>query len=504
MSGLTPGSAQTELLIGEVFGGAAQSAPNRVAVSLGERSLTFGEIDRSSNRLGRGLRDLGVGLGGRVAVVGATNLDLVSLFAATAKLGAVYAAIDPRLEVPALVDLLAVARPSVVVIDDERATWSGDLAAALDAPAIGLARLVRSSAGDDDGELSVSGLRELDPQSLLFSSSGTGRPKAVVLSHRAQYLRTQLGAPRSRDESAVCSYPLADPIAWEIILRQWHARAHVALLDAHDPSALCDAVGRHGAAHVTASLSFLRETLAFVASDRDKASQLGSLRRIDVVGAALPSQILDTIASVLPRVRLRLVYRRAEAGDLACAEGPDLRAKPGSCGIPSSFAEVRIERTGELCVRGPLLFDGYFDDADATAAAVVDGWYHTGDVGEIDGEGWLTILGRVRDVIRTPSGGVVPIEVETAIASHVGVGDVAVVGLPDGDLGHMVCAVVVPAPGHDPPSLADLRSFCESRIESFKRPNRLIVVDAIPRTEVTNQVKRPLLSEQLAAQPLGG
>ena len=136
-----------------------------------------------------------------------------------------------------------------------------------------------------------------------------------------------------------------------------------------------------------------------------------------------------------------------------------------------------------------MLFEGYFADPDATAAAVVDGWYHTGEIGEIDREDFLTILGPMRDIISTSSGGVAPIEVETAIAGHSGVGDVAVVGLPGSGPHQVVSAVVVPAPGHDPPTLAELRAFCENRIETSSNRSRLIVVEAIPRTEMTNQVK---------------
>ena len=492
------GTAQTELLVGDIFRSGARSVPNRVAVDLGERSLTYGEIDRASNRLGRSMRDLGAARGERVAVVGAANLGLVPVFAATAKLGAVYAAIDPTLDPDSLLDVLQIAGPSLVVIDDERATSSRELATELGVPAIGLARLVRSSAGDDDRELPVAGPNELDPQAVFFSEGGPGRPKGAVLSHRVQYLRTQLGAGPARRGLTVCTYPLSHASAWKLALGQWQARGRVALADPGDPAALCEVVAWHGAGHLATTLPVLRDVLALLASDEEKGGQLRSLRQVTVEGAAVPVELVEALGSVLPDAQLRLVFGSVEAGDLASLEGADLRRKDGSCGVPTPIDELVVERTGELCVRGPLLFDGYLGDAEATAAAVIDGWYHTGDLGEIDGEDFLTILGPLRDLIRTRLGAVAPIEVETAIAGHVRVGDVAVVGLPDADLGQVVSAVVVPAPGHGPPSLAELQAFCNDRIETFKQPGRLIVVDAIPRTPTTKQVKRPLLNEQLA------
>jgi len=492
-----PGSAQTELLIGSIFRIAGRSAPNRVAVSSGEDSLTFGDIDRSANRIGRTIRDLGVAFGGRVAAIGSRNVHLVPVFVATAKLGAVYAPIDPLLDPDTLLELLHVAAPSLVVIDDAQATSARELAAELGFPAIALSGLVRTSAGNDDAELPVAGPRELDPQVLFFLARGTGRPKGAVLSHRVHYLRTRLGPFTGRAGDAVCSHPLSHPTAWELALRQWQTRDRLVLADPQDPALLCEAVGTHGAAQLTATPSILRDLLAVVESEEEKSLQLRSLRKIDVSCAAAPQELLDAFASLLPEARLRVLYGCAEAGNLASQDGAELARNPGSCGVPSPFCELTIDRTGEICVRGPLLFDGYIGDDEATRAAVVDGWFHTGDVGEVDGRGHLTVLGAARDIIRTRDGAVAPIEVETAIASHVGVADVAVLGLHDNELGQIVCAVVVPAPGHSTPLLADLRSFCEDRIDRFKLPRRLILVDAIPRSAMTKQVKRPLLREQL-------
>jgi len=205
-----PASAQSELLIGDVFRDAAQSVPNRVAAELGERPLTFGEIDRSSNRLGRGLRDLGVAIGDRVAVIGSANLNLVPVFAATAKLGAVYAPIDPDLEPDALLDLLQIARPAVVVIDDERANL------------LERAGSRARSAGDKPRETAAIERRRrrlgptrrralrARPASDLLLLHGNGPAEGVIVSHRVQFLRTHLGALEGRRGTEVCAYPLTD------------------------------------------------------------------------------------------------------------------------------------------------------------------------------------------------------------------------------------------------------------------------------------------------------
>ncbi|MBV8985792.1 MAG: AMP-binding protein, partial [Acidimicrobiia bacterium] len=182
----------------------------------------------------------------------------------------------------------------------------------------------------------------------------------------------------------------------------------------------------------------------------------------------------------------------------AALEHDDLDRKPGRCGQPSPFVHVRVDDAGELLVRGPMVFDGYFEDPAATADTIVNGWFRTGDLAEFDDEGYLSIVGRARDVIRTGGETVAPAEVEVALASCPGVVAVAVVGVPDVEWGEVVCAVVVPANAGAPPSLDDVRAFCTGRLASHKQPRRLAVLDAIPRTSPTNQVQRRLLVEMLS------
>jgi fatty-acyl-CoA synthase len=148
-------------------------------------------------------------------------------------------------------------------------------------------------------------------------------------------------------------------------------------------------------------------------------------------------------------------------------------------------------------MRSPFLMDGYFDDEAATAEALRDGWYHTGDLGAVDDEGYLSIVGRARDVIRTGGETVAPPEVEHVLGAHPAVAEVAVVGVPDVQWGEVVTAVVVVRPGADAPNLDALRAFCAGRLASFKHPRRLALVDALPRTAATGQIQRTLLVERL-------
>ena len=155
---------------------------------------------------------------------------------------------------------------------------------------------------------------------------------------------------------------------------------------------------------------------------------------------------------------------------------------------------VRIDDDGALWVTGPALFTGYFRNPAATAASLVDGWYRTGELAEVDDDGYVSIVGRTTEMIRTGGETVAPAEVDTALAGHPAIADVAVAGVPDDDWGEIVTAFVVLRPGSSI-TLEELQAHCADRLARFKVPRRLVVVDDIPRTGATRQVQR----RQLAA-----
>jgi acyl-CoA synthetase (AMP-forming)/AMP-acid ligase II len=257
-----------------------------------------------------------------------------------------------------------------------------------------------------------------------------------------------------------------------------------------DAGAICEAVERHDAARINAIPGVWRRILDHLAG-----STLPTLAFADTGTSATPLDLLRAIRAAAPNAQLRVFYGSTEAGNVAQLDHVDIERKPGSCGVPAPLQQVRIEG-GELWARSPLLFDGYFDNPEATAEALVDGWFRTGDLADVDDDGYLSIVGRARDVIRTGGETVVPVEVEAALADHPAVADIAVVGVPDAQWGEVVCAVVV-AHG-EPPTLDQLVAHCDGRLARFKQPRRLAVVERIPRTPATNQVQRRLIVEELS------
>jgi acyl-CoA synthetase (AMP-forming)/AMP-acid ligase II len=224
---------------------------------------------------------------------------------------------------------------------------------------------------------------------------------------------------------------------------------------------------------------------------------LSTLTEADTGTSATPPELLRAIKDALPHTVTRVFYGSTEAGPSVQLGDADLLRKPGSVGVAQPGVEVRIDDTGEVCVRSPFLMDGYFENPDATADALRDGWYHTGDLGALDGEGYLSIVGRARDVIRSGGETIAPVEVEQVLAAHPDVNEVAVVGLPDTQWGEIVTAVLVLRPGARPPDVDALREFCTGRLAPPKQPRRVTLVDELPRTPATGQVQRTLIVERI-------
>ena len=478
------------LLVGNVLRHAARVTPDAPAATMDDWVVTFAQLDAASNRAARALRELGIGQGDRVVWWGDTNLAVPPVLGGLAKLGAVFAPVNGRLNAYEARAILDYARPALVVTDAERAEQLVDL----DVPTAITREVVAHTR--DESDIDEPALDERDPHVIFFTSGSTGRPKGVVLSHRVNCLRSYPPLGAQRDGGTVCMFPLFHMAGWSLALGAWQARRPIHFVQTPDARTLLTVAERHQATRIYAIPAVWARILEHGVDGYD----LSALREADTGTSATPPELVEAIARALPDVAIRIFYGSTEAGPGTVLGPADLARKPGRVGLPQPGVELRIAEDGEVCLRGELLMDGYFDDPEATAAAIdADGWYHSGDLGVLDDEGYLSIVGRVRDVLRTGGETVSPAEVEAVLADHPGIADVAVVGLPDPQWGEIVCAVVVAAPSADPPDVAGLRGHCEGRLAGFKQPRRVVVVAALPRTAATGQVQRTLLVERIAA-----
>jgi len=483
------------LLVGDVLRHAARTTPDALAATMGDEQITFAEVDAAANRTARALSAAGVAHGDRVAWWGETSLAAMPIFGACAKLGAAFMPVNARLGVDEAAGVLEYARPAVTIVDDVHE----DLATAF--PFTAQDALFHDADTHSDAEASDPALDERDTHVVFFTSGSTGRSKGVVLSNRVSYLRSYPGLLEDHRGGTVCMFPLFHMAGWSMTLNAWQMRCpvHFAAPDAGSILATAD---RRAATR----LYCLPAVWSRVLEHDRTAYDVSSVVACDTGTSATPPELLAAINDAFPGTVTRVYYGSTEAGPATLLADRDLVRKPGAVGLPPPGVSVRLTDDGEVCVRSELLMDGYFEHPEATAEALrplePGGplWYHSGDLGALDDEGYLSIVGRVRDVLRTGGETVAPSEVEAALADHPAVADVAVVGIPDARWGEVVCAVVVAQPGREAEiGVEALRAHCDARLAAFKQPRRVELVASLPRTAATRQIQRTLLVEQILA-----
>jgi len=468
------------LLVADVLESSAGRFARRPGATLGGRTATFGELQADTERLAATLAGLGTRRGSRVCWQGVISLDAIALHFACARLGAVLVPLNPALSAEESRPLLELAEPSLFVDDGEHA-----------GEAVLAELLERRPAASGGVEVA-----EDDPQVMFFTSGSTGLPKAVVLSNRTQRLRAMVEAPSYPVGATICMFPLFHMSGWTTALACWLAGEHVVFVTRPDADTLLEAIDRHRGAHFYAIPAVWRRILE---ADR-RPYDLSSLRDANTGTSATTPELLHAIVDTFPGTRTTITYGSTEAG-LACKLGPeDLFAKPASVGPPGIGVYCGLDDAGELLVRSPYLMSGYFRNPEATEEALAGGWFHTGDLAERDDDGYYSIVGRVKDLIRTGGEYVAPAEVDVVVQAHPAVADGAVAGVPHPDWGEVVTAFVVLRPGQALDA-AELRRHCASSLAPYKVPRHLVLLDEIPRTGATMQVQRRRLVELARDRP---
>jgi acyl-CoA synthetase (AMP-forming)/AMP-acid ligase II len=461
------------LLLHEILRVAVARHPNRPAVSHEDRALTFAEVSGMVGHLARVLAGRGVRRGDRVAWWSDTAIEACGMYYGLASLGATFVPLNPRFTPDEARAVLDLADPRFVVTDDRH---EGDVTVTellAETPPVVL----------DDPEV-----HETDADVIFCTSGTTGTPKGATLAHRSNRMRTQAAGAAPTGPS-MSIFPQFHWGGWSFVHSAWYGGDEIVLVDGGDTEALLQAVERRRVTKFYAIPAIWRRIFASDPSRYD----LSSLRQVNTGTSATPIELRTTLGETFPGTTTTIGYGATEAGSLCTLAAEDLLRKAGAVGLPSPGVMPRIE-DGELWVRTPQMFLGYFRNPEATAAALVDGWYRTGDLVERDDEGYLWVVGRVKDMIRTGGETVAPPEVDVVLQRHPAVADGAVAGIPDDDWGEIVAAFVVVRPGHTL-DLAEVRRHCEGNLAHFKHPRRLYLLDAIPRTGPTGQVQRRKLTE---------
>jgi fatty-acyl-CoA synthase len=474
----------------------ASDHPNRVAVTLGDEARTYGQIYDSADTLARALHAWGLKRGERVLHLAAMSFDTIDLFFATSRLGLSYAPANPAFSFDELKVLADYLRPSCIIAEAAQR----DVARAL-SKACGV-RLALFGGGASDAldidaakskpnarALDVEPARPDDIHMMYFTSGSTGAPKAVMVSQQANWNRSAASIDvriPPGGGGAVIMFPLFHMAGWQFLITAWGLRKAAHLTHDARGETLLALIERHRASDLYCIPAVWRRILE-CADTYDTSS----LRGVFTGTSRVEVDLIEALRARFPQASNSISYGSTEVGGGLMLAHDDILRKPHSVGLPPAQMEARIV-DGELVLRSDTLMSGYFERPEETAEALRDGWYFTGDLAERDADGYYSITGRRREVIRSGGETIAPAEVEAAIAIAPGVKDVAIVGLPDESWGEIVCAVLVLNTGAAAPSVAELRQHLGG-LANFKHPRRIVVVDSLPRTQATGQIQRAAL-----------
>jgi acyl-CoA synthetase (AMP-forming)/AMP-acid ligase II len=492
----------------------ARRTPDKPLAVAGDRVVTYAGMVDWSGRLAAGLAGRGVGRGDVVALLSYNSVEFLATIFAANHLGAIAMPINWRLAAAELRYLLEHSGAKVLVCDAELVALAD---AAVDGSAIGLARVcVPLDPGDHvaDGWEAVDDLAGPQPPSraevragevhrLMYTSGTTGRPKGVMLTHAnlawKNYAHVTEFGFTSADVGLACG-PLYHVGALDLVTTTMIAVGATTIVHrTFDAAAVVEEIARSRVTTIWMAPAMIRAVLDVPGVE---SRDLSSVRVIIAGGEKLPIPFVERIQRTFPSAWLADAYGLTEtvSGDTFLDRDSTTR-KLGSVGRACLYLDLEIwdehgtpvpagER-GEIVLRGPKVFAGYWRDTEATATAFAGGWFHTGDVGTKDDEGYVYVVDRLKDMIVSGGENIAGSEVERVLYEHEAVAEAAVVGRPDERWGEVPVAFVVVGEGAAV-TADELLDHCRRQLAKFKVPKDVTFVDALPRNPSGKVLKREL------------
>lgn len=507
--------------------------PNKLALVAesglgGQVRLTYAQLDWLSTRLAQGLQGLGVKKGDRVAILltNYSGAECVLTFFASHKVGAINVPVNTRFVGRELEYVLNHCEARVLVVGHEMVHVIKEIKGELDSleaivsvtpgeSVLGLSFADVLAQGGSGGEITVE-VGEDDDADLLYTSGTTGRPKGVLHTHSST-VATGIAVGGALGLKPEDVYQSAFPFFTS-------SGCHFNIMS----------VLQYGATLVMEPEFQVERTLATMERERTTVYvgvpsvytflldsglmpnyDLSSLRLLDYGGAPMPKEVIKQLYEQVPGVELRQTYGLTEAGPTGIyLPGKYALRKLGSVGkeampltefrvVDDQGRDVPPGQVGEICYRGPAIMKGYFKDPEATAAALVDGWLHSGDLVVQDEDGFLYHVDRKKDIIIRGGFNVSSMEVENILYEHPDVLEAAVVAKPHPKLGEDIKAFVVLKKGIQR-TPQEIEAFCRQRLADFKVPRDIEFIDALPRNPMGKVLKTELRERVRKSSNLSG
>ena len=502
--------------LGELLWRSAQRVPAKTALVYRDQRWNYAELDALVNRMANALRERGVAKGERVAVLSHNNASFVVLQFALARAGAIMVPINFMLKASEVAFILEHSGAIALVAEDMLVPVA-DEALAHGPHSVRLRGVIPDhGAGYSDGwEDTTRWLAHPDTRApdvpvdddeaaqILYTSGTESRPKGATLSVRnlvAQYVSCIVDGDMSGDDVEVHALPLFHCAQLHCFMNPGlYLGATNILLNGADPTAMLAAVESEGATKLfcppTVWIGLLRHP------DFDRRN-LSSLRKGFYGASIMPMEVVKELSTRLPAIRLYNFYGQTEMSPVATILKPeDQLRKLGSAGRAAINVETRVVddndqpvpagTIGEIVHRGPHVMLGYWNDPEKTTEAFRNGWFHSGDLGVMDADGYLSVVDRKKDMIKSGGENVASREVEEAIYQHPAVAEVAVFGVTHPTWIEAVTAAYLCKPGQTVKE-EELRIHCLERLAGFKTPKRFVLIDALPKNASGKILKRNL------------
>ena len=465
---------------------------------------TFGDLDRYSNACAHLLQQLGVNEGDRIALLVPNSIELIGLFCGAAKAGVVAVPLNTRLTAAELSFILSNSGARVLFHGQEFGAIIEGIKSNADYPCK-VEQFIETGEGGLQPQLDASSTESIDTTTggddnlfIMYTSGTTGLPKGVVHTHNSVFtgavaMNSTLDV-RYRDR-IMMPLPMFHISALIGVVGSILRGVTLVSMPSFDPRKIWTLIEQEkvticGA--VTAILNFMRQAPEFETFDAP------NFRYFMQGGSPLPASLIEIFNA--RNIEVTQGYALTESCTVGTALlNEDALRKIGSAGRPTMFSQLclrddegnRLQHgEGEVLLKGDFLLKEYWNQPEATAEAFEDGWFRTGDIAEIDEDGFVFIKDRVKDMIISGGENIYPAELENVILGHPAVAEVAVIGMADDKWGEIACAVVVGDPQEA--SEEDIISHCETRLSRFKLPKRVVFVDEIPRNAAGKVLKRVL------------
>ncbi|MBE5788092.1 MAG: acyl--CoA ligase [Clostridiales bacterium] len=486
------------------------------------REMTWAVFDEKANRIANMLKSHHVGPGNKVAILMMNCIDWLPIYFGILKTGAVVVPMNFRYSASEIEYCLKLSESNVLIFGpefigriEEIAEKIPQVALVFEGPGCpGFAEDLVELINESSSTFPPCRLTEEDDAAIYFSSGTTGFPKAILHKHRS-LIHSAIVEQAHHGQTKEDCFLLIPPLYHTGAKMHWFGSlisgGKAVILKGTRPKTILEAVSSERCTIVWLLVPWAQDLLTALDSGELKLEDyhLDQWRLMHIGAQPVPQSLIKRWLQYFPRHEYDTNYGLSESiGPGAVHLGIENVRKVGAIGIPGYGWQVKIVRpdgsevqqgeVGELCLKGPGVMVCYYNNPQATAETLKDGWLLTGDMAKQDEEGFIYLVDRKKDVVITGGENLYPVEIENFMAAYPPIKDVAVIGLPDSRLGEIAAAIVELVPGSNA-TVEDIQEFCTG-MPRYKRPRKIILAP-VPRN-ATGKIEKPLLRKKYGAEGL--